>query len=133
MTDVEMKESNAATETKPDAQAAQEPTDRFYGKYCLYLQLTSLIELKKSLVLLEKAATDKDFKVCATLTKNLKKLRKQFSLPDSLLVLQHYNPDLYNRLKLAALPTEIEPSETAESKLHCTYARTKEIMALPET
>ena len=49
--------------------------------------LTSLIELKKSLVLLEKAATDKDFKVCATLTKNLKKLRKQFSLSDSLLVL----------------------------------------------
>jgi hypothetical protein len=83
-----------------------------------------MIELKKSLVLLEKAANDKDFKVCATLTKNLKKLRKLFSLSDALLVLQHYNPDLYGRLKLAALPTEIEANETAETKLHCTQART---------
>jgi len=49
------------------------------------------LELKKSLVLLEKAATDKDFKICATLTKNLKKLRKLFSLSDALLALQHYN------------------------------------------
>jgi hypothetical protein len=83
--------------------------------------------------LLEKAATDKDFKVCATLTKNLKKLRKLFNLSDSLLVLQHYNLDLFNRIKLAAHPTEIEATETAETKLHCTHARTKEIMALPET
>jgi hypothetical protein len=89
--------------------------------------------LKKSLVLLEKAAIDKDFKICATLTKNLKKLRKLFSLSDSLLVLKHYNYDLFNRIKLAAHPTEIEAGETAETKLHCTEARTKEIMTLPET
>ena len=62
------------------------PTDSMVSIAYTFL-LTSLIELKKSLVLLEKAATDKDFKVCATLTKNLKKLRKQFSLSDSLLVL----------------------------------------------
>lgn len=62
------------------------PTDSMVSIAYIIL-LTSLIELKKSLVLLEKAATDKDFKVCATLTKNLKKLRKQFSLSDSLLVL----------------------------------------------
>jgi hypothetical protein len=32
MTDVEMKETNAAVDTKVDAKAAEEPTDRFYGK-----------------------------------------------------------------------------------------------------
>ena len=113
-----MKEAGS-DEIKIDTKAPEEPTDRFYGKWTITV-LQQTLELKKSLVLLEKAATDKDFKVCATLTKNLKKLRKLFSLSDSLLVLQHYNFDLFNRIKLAALPTEIEASETAESKLHCT-------------
>jgi len=80
-----------------------------------------MIELKKTLVLLEKAAIDKDFKACAALTKNLKKLRKIFTLSDSLLVLKHYNSDLFNRLKLAAIPTELGANETIENKLHCTH------------
>lgn len=42
-------------------------------------------------------------------------------------------PDLFHRLKLAAHPTSIEEGESAETKLHCTYARTKEIMVLAET
>jgi hypothetical protein len=54
------------------------------------------------LVLIEKAAAEKDFRACSLLTKNLKKLRKTFTLPDALLVLQFYIPDLFNRLKLAA-------------------------------
>jgi hypothetical protein len=55
-------------------------------------------ELKKCLVLLEKASNDKDYKMCATLTKEFKKLRKSFSLSDAVLVLKFYMPDLFTRL-----------------------------------
>lgn len=41
----------------------KEPSDKFY-------------ELKKNLILLEKASKEKDFKLTASLTKSLKKLRK---------------------------------------------------------
>lgn len=54
--------------------------------------------MKKNLVLLEKASKDKDFKMAATLTKNLKKLRKMYELPDAVLVLSFYLPDLFMRL-----------------------------------
>lgn len=53
---VEMKDS---TDKKPEAEKKEEvkvPNDKFY-------------ELKKNLVLLEKAAKDKDAKMCQTLTK----------------------------------------------------------------
>ena len=56
------------------------------------------IELKKNLVLLEKASKDKDFKMTASITKNLKKLRKMYELPDAVLVLSFYLPDLFMRL-----------------------------------
>lgn len=58
------------------------------------------IELKKNLVLLEKASKDMDFKSTASLSKNLKKLRKMYELPDAVLVLSFYLPDLYMRLLL---------------------------------
>jgi len=58
------------------------------------------IELKKNLVLLEKAGKDKDFKMAATLTKNLKKLRKMFDLSEAVLALSFYLPDLFIRLML---------------------------------
>lgn len=90
MTDVEMKDAN---ENQPVATAAveeqKEPQDKYY-------------ELKKNFVLLEKAAQDKDFRMAGVLTKNLKKLRKSFSLCDVLLVLKFYLPDLYSRLGLSA-------------------------------
>jgi hypothetical protein len=60
------------------------------------------VELKKTLVLLEKAATEKDFRQCSLLTKNLKKLRKSYSLSDALMVFKYYLPDLFGRLKLLA-------------------------------
>jgi hypothetical protein len=41
-------------------------------------------------------------------------------------------PDLFRRLSLPAQPTEINASESIETKLHCSNARTKEIMQLPE-
>jgi hypothetical protein len=59
-----------------------------------------IIVLKKNLILLEKASNDKDFKMSASLSKNLKKLRKMFNLPDAVLCLSFYLPDLFMRLML---------------------------------
>jgi len=57
MADVEMKSADKPEEEKKEEeQKAQEPDDHFY-------------ELKKSLVILEKAGKEKDFKTCAPLTK----------------------------------------------------------------
>jgi hypothetical protein len=85
------------------------------------------------LVLLEKATNEKDLRQCGVLTKNLKKLRKQFNLSDALLVLKHYCPDLYNRLKLSAQPTVLENDIKIEEHLHCSQARAEAIVKLPET
>ncbi len=57
-----------------------------------------IIELKKNLVLLEKASKDKDFRITATISKNLKKLRRMFDLPSTVLALSFYLPDLFMRL-----------------------------------
>lgn len=91
------------------------------------------LELKKQLVLLEKAAIEKDFRQTGILTKNLKKLRKSFNLPDALLVLKFYMPDLFNRLKLQAQPTALSPETTLEDKLYCTQQRAEAMMRQPET
>lgn len=103
MTDVEMKD--APTENQPAATAAveeqKEPQDKYYGEYFI-AYCVCFPELKKNFVLLEKAAQDKDFRMAGVLTKNLKKLRKSFSLCDVLLVLKFYLPDLYSRLGLSA-------------------------------
>jgi len=66
--------------------------------YCGLFLFVSILELKKNLVLLEKASKDMDFKMTASLTKNLKKLRKMYELPDAVLVLSFYLPDLFMRL-----------------------------------
>lgn len=58
------------------------------------------IELKKNLILLEKASKEKDFKLTASLTKSLKKLRKLFGLSDIVLVISYFLPDLFFRLQL---------------------------------
>ena len=57
-------------------------------------------ELKKNMILLEKASKEKDFKLTASLTKTLKKLRKLFSLSDIVLVISYFLPDLFFRLQL---------------------------------
>jgi len=46
----------AGEEEKKEETKVEEPTDKYY-------------ELKKSLVILEKAGKEKDFKTCASLTK----------------------------------------------------------------
>lgn len=59
MADVEMKSADTkptGEEEKKEEVKIEEPADHFY-------------ELKKSLVILEKAGKEKDFKTCAPLTK----------------------------------------------------------------
>jgi len=88
--DAEMKDqSKEATDKKEETKivVAEEPNDKFY-------------ELKKNLVLLEKASKDRDFRQTAALSKNLKRLRKMYDLPDAVLVLSFYLPDLFMRLLL---------------------------------
>jgi len=89
--------------------------------------------LKKNLVLLEKASKDKDFKMTASITKNLKKLRKMYDLPDAILVLSFYLPDLFVRLLLPTQPTDVPQGKTLEEFLHCTDARGQEMMVNAET
>ena len=90
------------------------------------------VELKKNLVLLEKASKDKDFKMAGTLTKNLKKLRKMYDLPDAVLALSFYLPDLFIRLMLPTQPTPLKEGVKIEEMLHCTQARVDEIMITAE-
>ena len=73
-----------------------------------------------------------DFKMAAALTKNLKKLRKSFDLPDAVLVLSFYLPDLYMRLMLPTQPTSLPKEITLEDFLHCTTQRQEEIMVHAE-
>jgi hypothetical protein len=80
------------------------------------------------LVLLEKASKDMDFKMTASLTKNLKKLRKMYDLPDAVLVLSFYMPDLFMRLMLPTQPTALPEGANIEEFLHCTTDRQEEIM-----
>ena len=80
MADVEMKDSSskpAAEEDKKDSTQQEEPSDNFYGKCTHELRLWRTnwcsfcenVDIKKSLVILEKAGKEKDFKTCASLTK----------------------------------------------------------------
>ena len=70
----------------------------FLVSYLPFINDYFIIELKKNLVLLEKASKDKDFRITATISKNLKKLRRMFDLPNTVLVLSFYLPDLFMRL-----------------------------------
>lgn len=82
---------------------------------------------------MEKAAGEGDFKACGVLTKEFKKLRKLYTLSDSVLALSHYLPDLYKRLQLPCQPTPLTSDENIEDKLHCTHVRAEEITKHPET
>jgi hypothetical protein len=114
----EQKDSKADTDKKDEVKV-EEPKDKFF-------------ELKKNLVLLEKASKDKDFKMAGTLTKNLKKLRKMYDLPDAVLALSFYLPDLFIRLMLPTQPTPLKEGVKIEEMLHCTQARVDEIMITAE-
>lgn len=64
----------------------------------------------------------------ASLTKNLKKLRKMYELPDAVLVLSFYLPDLFMRLQLPTQPSPVADGVNLEDMLHCTMERSEEIM-----
>lgn len=61
--DVEMKEE---VEKKEEEKNVPEPIDPFFGNHWCF---DFAIEFKKVMVLMEKAAKDKDFKLAASLTK----------------------------------------------------------------
>ena len=90
------------------------------------------VELKKNLVLLEKASKDKDFKITAVLTKNLKKLRKSFDLPDTVKALSFYLSDLFFRLDLPCQPRDEPEGVSLNEYMHCKDDRSQEIMAHAE-
>ena len=71
MADVEMKEANKPEEKKEQVEAseAKEPTDNFYGELLSDVLTKASVELKKVLVLMEKASNEKDYRTCAALTK----------------------------------------------------------------
>ena len=58
--------------------------------------------------------------MAGTLTKNLKKLRKMFDLPDAVLALSFYLPDLFMRLMLPTKEAPLKEGSTIEEMLHCT-------------
>jgi len=68
----------------------------------------------------------------ATLTKNLKKLRKMFELPDVILALSFYLPDLFMRIALPTQPTDVPEDKKLEEFLHCKQERAEQIMVHPE-
>lgn len=112
-------EPKEVVQEKP-AQSEEPKNDKFY-------------ELKKNLVLLEKASKDKDFKSTAAIAKNLKKLRKMFDLPDAVLALSYYLPDLHMRIMLPTQPTDVPADKDLESFLHCSQTRAEEIMVHAES
>ena len=63
--DVEMKDEDASK--KVEDKKVPEVADPFFGNY--YYNIKFPIEFKKVMVLLEKAAKDKDYKLAASLTK----------------------------------------------------------------
>jgi hypothetical protein len=66
--DVEMIDTSKKTDAKKETTTPkEEPLCRFYGKYIF--RCNQILELKKVLVLLEKAAKEKDFKMAGSLTK----------------------------------------------------------------
>lgn len=75
------------------------------------------------MVLLEKASKEKDFKLTASLTKNLKKLRNKFSLSDIVLIISYFLPDLFMRLQLPQEPTDVPDGVDIEKFLHTTAER----------
>ena len=55
-----------------------------------------------------------------------------YDLPDAVLVLSFYLPDLYMRLMLPTQPTPLAEGETLENILHCTNDRQEEMMTHAE-
>lgn len=59
--DVEMKEA-----VKEEVKKVEEPVDPFFG---MHFQIYHFLEFKKTMVLMEKAGKEKDYKLSGSLTK----------------------------------------------------------------
>lgn len=56
-----------------------------------------------------------------------------YELPDAVLVLSFYLPDLFARLMLPTQPTDVPAPTKLEEFLHCTTIRSEEMMVHAET
>jgi 26S proteasome regulatory subunit N3 len=118
--DVEMKDASkeVAKDKKEEKPAEEvEVNDPFFN-------------FKRVMILMEKAAKEKDYKLSAALTKKYKPLRKELSLGDVMLLLEFFLPELFKRIGLVHEPTKVE---NKEEKLHFTTERASTLMSLPET
>ena len=89
--DVEMKDVSAAKDGDKQDGKQDEQKEEIHDPF---------FDFKRVLVLLEKGAKDKDYKLCGTLTKKYKKLRKDLSINDVVLLLKYFLPELYKRIGL---------------------------------
>lgn len=100
--DVEMKPSE---ESKP-AEKKEEKYDPFF-------------EIKRSLVLLEKAVKDKDLKQCAAIQRGFKWIWKEISLKDVGQIFEYFLPHLAARMNLPNYDRELVPTDL-KAKFHTT-------------
>jgi len=117
--DVEMKDAkdDKKAEGEKKVEEVVEPEDPFF-------------DFKRVLVLLEKGAKDKDYKLCAALTKKFKKLRKDLTIHDVMLLFEYFLPELHKRVAFKHTSTQCE---NKEEKLHVKEDRVAALMSLPET
>lgn len=55
-----------------------------------------------------------------------------YELPDVVLALSFYMPDLFMRIQLPTQPTNVAKDMKIEEMLHCTTSRSEEMMSHPE-
>ena len=94
----------------------------FYGSSVHSLSYS--IELRKQLILLEKAVADKDTKTCGVVARNYKRIREELSLKDVGLIYDYYMPELSEKLNLPRYDPELFKIDF-EEKLHCSQERAK--------
>jgi len=84
----------------------------------------AFIELRKQLILLEKAVQDKDTKSCRVVARNYKRIREELSLKDVGLIFDYYIPDLASKLNIPRYDPDLFKINF-EEKLYCTQERAK--------
>lgn len=80
------------------------------------------LEIRKQLILLEKAVEVKDTKTCGVVARNFKRIRAEFSLKDVGLVYDHYLPEISAMMNLPKYDLDIVKFDVDE-KLHLSKER----------
>lgn len=86
------------------------------------LMLILHVELRKQLILLEKAVSDKDSKACGVVARSYKRIREELSLKEVGLIYDHYLPVLSAKLNIPRYDPDMMKIN-AEEKLHLTSER----------